>query len=63
MKKRKIFTLADFKAMLDTATNIKTVRAVLAIADDLLQSNDISPYLYAGVLREASSKIYSITNH
>lgn len=63
MPKRKIFSVTDFKAMIDDARSVKTLCAILTVASDYVLAEDMSPYAYAGVLRVASEKIYLISNH
>ena len=62
-RKKKVFSVADFELMIDTATEVRTVSAVVVIAMGQVAEKKMSPYGFAGVLRKASDKIYSISNN
>lgn len=63
MPKVKKFGYAELEKMIDDATEVKTVSAVLVIAMSYIPKKDLSPYAFAGVLRKASDKIYSISDN
>lgn len=63
MAKSKKFGYAELEKMVEDATDIKTVCAIIVIAMGYVPKNELSPYAFAGILRKASDKIYSISNY
>lgn len=63
MSKVKKFTFPQLESMIADATDIKTIAAVIVIAMGYVPKKELSPYGFAGILRKASDKIYSISNY
>ena len=63
MPKVRKFGCAELATMIDDATDIKTVSAIIVIAMGYVPKKELSPYAFAGILRKASDKIYSISNN
>lgn len=63
MRKKVKYDIASLNAMIDDAKEIKTVSAVIVIAMSLVAQKDLSQYAFAGLLRKASDKIYSISEN
>lgn len=63
MPKKQNYSFNDFISLLDLATDVKTVSAIVVVATAAANEKKLSPYALAGVLRKASDIIYSISNH
>lgn len=63
MVKVRKFGYAELETMIDDATDVRTVSAVIVIAMGYVPKKELSPYAFAGILRKASDKIYSISDN
>lgn len=63
MAKRVIIGLPELSQMLYDASKPKTICAVLTVAIEKWQKEELSGYAFAGLLRKASDKIYSISDN
>ena len=63
MAKVRKFGYAELEKMIEDATDIKTVSAIIVIAMGYVPKKELSPYAFAGILKKASDKIYSISNN
>lgn len=63
MAKTRKFGYAELEKMVEDATDIKTISAIIVIAMGYVPKKELSPFAFAGILRKASEKIYSISNN
>lgn len=62
MSKVKKFTYAQLETLISDATDVKTISGIVVVAMSYVPKKELSPYAFAGILRKASDKIYSISN-
>lgn len=63
MAKVRKFGYVELEKMVEDATDIKTISAIIVIAMGYVPKKELSPYAFAGILKKASDKIYSISNN
>lgn len=63
MAKVKKFGYAELEQMVEDAKDIKAISAIIIIAMGYIPKKELTPYAFAGILRKASDKIYSISNN
>lgn len=62
MARRVIIGYPELEQMLFDASTPKTIRAIITVAIEKWQKEEISGYAIAGLLRKASDKIYSMSD-
>lgn len=59
---KKTLSFADIAAGIEDSADVRTVSAYVIIAMGQYKNKDLNALAFAGVLRKASDKIYSISN-
>lgn len=60
MPKMSYLQMAD---LIDHAVGMKVLRTLVEFATEMVRRDELTPYAYASLLKKASDRIYSISNH